>query len=310
SGADPNRIRLSFDRHVRLRIDKDGSLIIHSPSGEFRQQKPVVYQEISKQRQSVEAEYVLIGDHDIGFRVGEYDHNQTLIIDPILVFSTYLGGAGDDSGSSIARDAAGNIYLAGNTTSANFPTLGGAFSTNKGLTDIFVTKLDPTGASIIYSTYVGGSGLDRADGIADDVSGNAYVVGRVGDTSTDFPTTAGALATTYRGGDFDGIVFKLNSNGNALAYSTFIGGEDNYSTEGIAVDASGHAYITGGTRSIWFPTTITAYQGNRSGDTDAFLAKLNSTGSALLYSTYLGGSGTDRGSGVAIDASGNAYLAG
>src|SRR5207245_9200357 len=132
---------------------------------------------------------------------------------------------------------------------------GAAFSTNKGLTDIFITKIDPTGSSIIYSTYTGGSGIDRADGITVDASGNAYVVGRVGDTSTDFPTTAGALATTYRGGDFDGILFKLNPQGNALVYSTFIGGEDNDSTEGVAVDTSGNAYITGGTRSSGFPLT-------------------------------------------------------
>src|SRR6202022_623931 len=168
------------------------------------------------------------------------------------------------------------------------------FSTNAGLSDIFVTKIDAAGANVIYSTYVGGSGLDRGDGIAVDNNGNAYVVGRVDSSSTNFPTTPGALAATYRGGDFDGFVFKLNPQGNGLVYSAFLGGEENDSTEGVAVDAAGNAYVTGGTKSTGFPTTGNAYQGNRGGDTDAFLTKINATGSSLLYSTYLGGSGTDR----------------
>src|SRR5207249_6592756 len=138
-----------------------------------------------------------------------------------------------------------------------------------------------------YSTYIGGGGLDRADGIAIDGSGDAYVVGRVGDTSTDFPTTAGALATTYRGGDFDGVAFKLNPQGNALVYSTYIGGEDNDSTEGEAVDSAGSAYLTGGTRSQGFPVTGTGFQFTRSEDTDGYLMRLNSTATGLIYSTFL-----------------------
>ena len=173
-----------------------------------------------------------------------------------------------------------------------------------------MTKIDAAGANIIYSTYVGGSGLDRGDGIAIDSSGNAFVVGRVDSSSINFPTTPGAFASSYRGGDFDGVVFKLNAQGNGLVYSAYLGGEENDSTEGVAVDAAGNAYVTGGTKSSGFPTTGNAYQGNRGGDTDAFLTKINPTGSSLLYSSYLGGSGTDRGSGVAIDANGNAYIAG
>ena len=309
-GGNPKSIRLSFDQYARIHLDEGGNLIISSRDGTVAQPRPVAYQDVAGKRQPIAVDYVLGGSHEVGFRIGEYDHSRTLVIDPTLIFSTYLGGAGDDTGSSVARDSTGNIYIAGSTTSTNFPTVGAAYANNKGLTDVFVTKLNPAGTTIIYSTYIGGSGIDRADGLAVDASGNAYVVGRAGDTSTDFPTTAGSLATTYRGGDFDGIVFKLNSAGNALVYSSFIGAEDNDSVEGIAVDASGNAYLTGGTRSVGFPTTVTAYQGNRSGDTDAFLAKLNPNGSALLYSTYLGGSGTDRGSGVAIDTSGHAYVAG
>jgi uncharacterized repeat protein (TIGR01451 family) len=309
-GADPRVIRLAFDSHVRPSLAQNGDLVLKGGKTELFERKPVVYQEINGERQMIEGHYVLLGNREAGFAVGEYDRTQPLVIDPTLVYSTYLGGSGDDLGSSIAIDASNNVYIAGTTSSANFPTHGPAFPNTAGLSDIFVTKIDPTGGNIVYSTYIGGAGLDRADGIAIDGSGNAYVVGRVGSTSTDFPTTAGALATTYRGGDFDGVLFKLNAQGNALVYSTFIGGEDNDSTEGIAVDASGNAYITGGTRSNGFPITSSAFQSSRAGDTDAYLTKLNSSGSAVLYSTLLGGGSTDRGSGVVVDSSGNAYVAG
>ena len=309
-GADPQVIRLAFDAQVRPSISQNGDLVLKSGTTELFERKPVVYQEINGERRMIEGHYVLLGNREAGFKIGEYDRTQPLVIDPTLVYSTYLGGSGDDLGSSIAIDGSNNVYIAGTTSSANFPTHGPAFPNSAGLSDIFVTKIDPTGGNIVYSTYIGGGGLDRADGIAIDGGGNAYVVGRVGDTSTDFPTTAGALATTYRGGDFDGVLFKLNPQGNALVYSTFIGGEDNDSTEGIAVDLNGNAYITGGTRSNGFPLTASGFQSFRTGDTDAYLTKLNSAGSAVLYSTLLGGGSTDRGSGVAVDSSGNAYVAG
>jgi len=309
-GADPSAIRLAFDRGVHPGISAKGDLVLKTKGVELIQRKPIVHQTINGQRRTIAGSYQLLPNREVGFEVAEYDHGQPLVIDPTLVYSTYLGGSGDDSGSSIAIDASGNVYVAGTTASTNFPTRTPAFATNKGLSDIFVTKIDSAGANIIYSTYIGGSGLDRADGIAIDASGNAYVVGRVGDTSVDFPTTAGSLAPTYRGGDFDGIVFKLNPTGNALVYSSFIGGEDNDSTEGIAVDASGNAYLTGGTRSSGFPTTASAFQSFRAGDTDAYLMKLNPSGSAALYSTLLGGGATDRGSGVVVDSSGRAYIAG
>ncbi len=309
-GADPQTIRLIFDSGVRPRISDEGDLVLHTSGGEVRQRKPVIYQEIDGQRQWIAGHFVLVGRQQAGFAVGSYDRTKALVIDPTLVYSTYLGGSADDLGSSIAVDSSNNIYIAGTTSSTNFPLLGAAFGTNAGLADIFVTKIDAAGANVIYSTYVGGSGQDRGDGIAVDSNGNAYVVGRIDSLSMNFPATAGSFASTYRGGDFDGVVFKLNSQGNALAYSGFLGAEENDSVEGVVVDSTGIAYVTGGTKSTGFPTTGNAYQPTRAGDTDAFLAKINSAGSALLYATYLGGSGTDRGSGVAIDQSGNAYLAG
>jgi aldose sugar dehydrogenase len=309
-GADPRAIRLAFDRGVRPRISADGDLILRSKDISVVERKPLIYQNVNGARRTVEGHYALLRHREVAFEIGEYDRTKPLVIDPTLVYSTYLGGSGDDSGSSIAIDTSGNVYIAGTTASTNFPTHGPAYPNNKGLSDIFVTKIDSTGSNIVYSTYIGGSGLDRADGITLDSSGNAYVVGRVGDTSVDFPTTPGSLAPTYRGGDFDGVVFKLNAAGNNLVYSSFIGGEDNDSTEGIAVDSAGNAYLTGGTRSSGFPVKSSGFQSFRAGDTDAYLTKLDPSGSTVLYSTMLGGSATDRGSGVVVDSNGNAFISG
>jgi glucose/arabinose dehydrogenase len=309
-GTDPRMIRLTFAVPVRPRITSTGDLALRISGGEVRQPKPVVYQEIDGQRHPVAGQFVLLDKQTAGFAVGPYDHTRELVIDPTLVYATYLGGGGDDLGSSIAVDSNNNIYVAGTTSSTNFPLQGAAFGTNAGLADIFVTKIDAAGANVLYSTYIGGSGQDRGDGLAVDANGNAFVVGRVDSSSTNFPATTGSFGPSYRGGDFDGVVFKLNAQGSALVYSGFLGGEENDSSEGVVVDAAGNAYVTGGTKSTGFPTSVGAYQGTRAGDTDAFLTKINASGSALLFSTYLGGSGTDRGSGIAIDASGNAYLSG
>jgi uncharacterized repeat protein (TIGR01451 family) len=307
--ADPAAIRMTF-RGVQPRVSEAGELVLNTARGEIRQQKPIVYQEIDGQRRLIDGHFSLVDKHVVAFAVGAYDHTKPLTIDPTLVYSTYFGGAGDDLGSSIAVDSSNNIYIAGTTSSINFPLHGPAFGSNAGLADIFVTKIDAAGANVLYSTYVGGSGQDRGDGLTIDSNGNAYVVGRVDSMSTNFPTTPGSFAPNYRGGDFDGIVFKLNAQGNGLVYSGFLGAEENDSVEGVTVDPAGIAYVTGGTKSTGFPTTGNAYQSTRAGDTDAFLVKINSAGSALLYATYLGGSGTDRGSGVVIDSSGNAYIAG
>jgi uncharacterized repeat protein (TIGR01451 family) len=309
-GADPDAIRLQLDPQTRARISRGGDLVLRRGDFEVIQRKPNIYQDVDGERREIKGHYGITTNRRLAFQIGSYDRNRPLIIDPTLVYSTYLGGGGDDSGSSIAIDNSGNVYVAGTTASLNFPTKNPAFPNNKGLADVFVTKIDPNGANIIYSTYIGGSGLDRADGIAVDAGGNAFVVGRVDSTSTDFPTTVGSFGTTYRGGDFDGFVCKLNAQGNGLIYSGFLGGEENDSVEGIAVDANGVAYVTGGTKSNAFPSTGNTYQGQRAGDTDAFLTKINAGGSGFLYSTYLGGSGTDRGSGVVIDGNGLAYVAG
>jgi hypothetical protein len=314
-GADPKKIVLGFKGAERLEIDAQGDLVLHAARGDVRLRKPVIYQEIDGTRRDIEGGYVPRGVKQIGFNVAAYDRSRPLVIDPVLAYSTYLGGSGGDSGIRIALDAGGNAYVTGNTMSIDFPTTPGAFQlTFRGGGiffggDAFVTKLDPTGSTLVYSTFLGGSGFDRGYGIVVDADGHAYVTGYT--ASVDFPTTVGALQTTS-GGSSDAFITKLNPTGSALVYSTYLGGSGgDASYGGIAVDAAGNAYVAGTTESLNFPTTPGAFQLARGCcGGDAFVAKLNPTGSGLVYSTYLGGGNSDGANGIAVDAAGNAYVAG
>jgi Beta-propeller repeat/Phage integrase family len=227
-----------------------------------------------------------------------------------LVYTTFLGGNSGDVGRGIAVDDSGNAYMTGDTSSTNFPTTSGAFQTVSGGYDAFVTKLNTDGTALVYSTYLGGIGFYNGGyGIAVDSSGNAYVTG--GTSTTTFPTTSGAFQTVFGGGgQSDAFVTKLNASGTALIYSTYLGGNNGDVGYGIGVDGSGNAYVTGISNSTNFPTTSGAFQTVFGGTSDAFVTKLNATGSALVYSTYLGGNASDYGNGIAVDASGNAYVTG
>ena len=223
-----------------------------------------------------------------------------------LVYSTYLGGSGDDDVQVIAVDGSGNAYVTGNTTSTNFPTASPFQSSNGGGgNDAFVTKLNAAGSALVYSTYLGGSGSDNGRAVAADSSGNAYVTGEA--SSTDFPTASPFQSSN--GGSSDAFVTKFNAAGSALGYSTYLGGSGPDVGRGIAVDSSGNAYVTGSTTSTDLPAA-NPFQAANAGSDDAFVAKLNPAGSALVYSTYLGGGGTDAGNDIAVDSSGNAYVAG
>ena len=225
-----------------------------------------------------------------------------------LVYSTYLGGTNTDEGRGIVVDGSGNAYVTGITASVDFPTFKPfQASYGGGPSKAFVTKLDPSGSLLVYSTYLGGTGQDAGNAIAVDSSGNVYLTGLT--ESPDFPTTTGAL---WRGprGPSDAFVAKLDPTGSTLVYSTYLGGSGNDNGFGIAVDASGNAYVTGTTDSADFPTAVPYMNAFRGGTTDAFVSKLNVGGSAILYSTYLGGSGRDEGRGIALDAAGNIYVAG
>lgn len=225
-----------------------------------------------------------------------------------LVYSTFIGGSSSDYGYGIAVDGSGNAYVTGETNSPSFPTTAGAFdTTHNGAVDAFVAKLDPAGSSLLYSTFIGGAADDYGSSIAVDVAGNAFVTGSSG--STTFPTTAGAFDTTHNGG-FDAFVTKLNAAGSALVYSTFIGGSVSDDVYGLAVDASGNAYVTGETDSTTYPTTAGAFDTTYNGVVDAFVTKLNAAGSALVYSTFLGGNADDGGYGITADSAGNAFVTG
>ncbi len=320
-GADPKKIVLGFRGMDKLEIDTQGDLVLHTAQGDIRQKRPVVYQEIDGVRHEIDGGYVRKSANRVGFKVAAYDRSQPLVIDPILAYSTYLGGSreepfsvtgnGDDLGRGIAVDTAGNAYVTGYTGSHHFPTTAGAFQPTfgGGQYDAFVTKLDPTGSALVYSTYLGGNGGIYGIGIAVDAAGNAYVTGAA---SADFPTTPGAFQTAFAGGfGLDAFVTKLNPTGSALVYSTYLGGSGSDSSRGIAVDADGNAYVTG-YAGPGFPTTPAAFQPAYGGgnEGDAFVAKLNPAGSALVYSTFLGGSSGESANGIAVDADGNAYVTG
>jgi hypothetical protein len=315
-GAKVTNIRLAYRGAGALSLDKAGNLLIPTPLGVLRDERPRSYQEIHGRRVPVASRFSLAANHAraYGVAVGQYDSQQPLVIDPGLVYSTFLGGSTTDFGNGIAVDAAGDAHVTGFTVSSDFPTSVGAFDTSQnggGSSDAFVTKLNPAGTALLYSTYLGGSSADVGRGIALDAAGDAYVTGQTG--SSDFPTSGGAFDTSHNGGS-DVFVTKLNPAGSALVYSTFLGGSGLDQGTGIALDGVGDAYLTGQTASSDFPSSVgafdTSHNGGDGAPDDAFATKLNPLGSALLYSTYLGGSGNDVGFGIALDPAGDAYLTG
>ncbi|MEP7341654.1 MAG: SBBP repeat-containing protein [Acidobacteriota bacterium] len=309
-GTDPGQIRLAFDGAKSLKLDANGDLIVCMPGGEMRQHRPVVYQEINGQRRSVSGEYVIRGD-EVRFAIGDYDHSLSLTIDPVLAYSTFLGGSRQDSGQSIAVDAAGNAYIAGYTESLDFPAVNQMIPVINTSLKVLVIKLNATGSGApVYTTLVGGRYDDWANAIAVDAAGNAYVTGRVSSTSFPiFPTgPAGSAAQPKKAGNDDAFVLKLNPVGNQLLYSTFLGGSGTDEARGIAVDAAGNAYVAGQTISSNFPLKNAMLSNLRT--SDAFVTKVNPTGTQFIYSTYLGGSGRDDALGVAVDAKGSAYVTG
>jgi hypothetical protein len=308
-GANPSAIQLSFQGTQGVKIDSQGNLVLHTSGGDVVEQAPVLYQDSNGVRQSVSGHYVLEGNGEVGFAVGPYDPGRPLVIDPTysLVYSTYLGGKGTDAGYGIAVDSAGNAYVTGLTASTNFPTQNPWQKSNAGGNDVFVTKLNASGSGLVYSTYLGGSGDDDGSGIAVDTSGNAYVTGFT--TSTNFPTLNAFQPAS--GGGTDAFVAKLNATGT-LVYSSYLGGSGSDTGYGIAVDGSGDAYVGITTQSANMPVTPGAFQTtlDAGGYPDGFIAKVNPSGSALVYGTYLGGSFGTSVYGIAVDTAGEAYLTG
>jgi Glucodextranase, domain B/Bacterial Ig-like domain (group 2)/Beta-propeller repeat/PQQ-like domain len=326
-GANPNVIRLHVKAKGRLVITKDGRLEVGTLGGSFELHNPEIYQLEGSKRKPVDGGFVLRGDHEVGFQLAGYDRSKALIIDPTLSYSTYVGGSGSDFAEGLAVDSLGNAYITGFTSSTNFPTLNGYPAAANSNDIAFVSKLNPTGTALLYSTYLGGTGGEFGTGIALDLSGNVYVCGST--FSSDFPLV-NAYQTSLGSSNGNAFVAKINttqSGTSSLVYSTFLGGGGNTTNSigdqafGIAADASGLAYVTGQTVSdastAPFPTSSGAYQSSLANPNgNAFLTVLdtNRSGAAsLAYSTYLGGDSSgfgDFGMGVTTDGLGNAYLTG
>ena len=309
-GTSPSVIAFAVHGADQVTIDAHGDLVMATGTGtgagDVRLQKPVLYQEVEGQRRDIPGGYVLTAEQRVGFQVGAYDATRPLVIDPVLVYATYLGGSGVDYGRAVAVDAAGQAYVTGYTGSLDFPVAGHPVQAHPRGEDAFVAKLNAAGSTLVYATYLGGSGGDSGEGLAVDTAGQAYVTGSTG--SLDFPVAGHPVQAHPRGED--AFVAKLNAAGSALVYATYLGGSGGDSGYGLAVDAAGQAYVTGYTDSLDFPVAGHPVQAHPRGAGDAFVAKLNADGSALVYATYLGGSGGDSGGGLAVDAAGQAYVTG
>ncbi len=406
-GASPSKVQIAFSGATNVHTDANGDLVLSvAGSDDVRLQKPIAYQQIGDEKKLVAANYILNGNNNIEFAIGNYDATLPLIVDPILAYSTYLGGSGIDGANSIALAPDNTAFVAGLTFSSDFPTVH-ALQGNRGggpdfPQDAFVAKISADGSTLLYSTYLGGKDVDVATGIAVDNPGNAYVTGYThspdfpvtfaslnlecggdgrcgaswnpgglivsnafvtklnpagsalifstflgeyeqvqgsgiavdgngnvyvtGQTSVNFtptvpiippalppppfPITSNAFQPTFGGGSLNAFVTKIDPTGSSILYSSYLGGEVEDIGYGITVDSNSNAYVTGVTYSATFPTTPGALQFANGGAGDAFVSKINPAGSALLYSTYIGGTGLDQGNGITVDSTGNAYVAG
>lgn len=339
-GADAGAIRLAFEGARTIHIDSRGDLLVRVDGAELRFYKPVAYQQTGGVKHIVASRFVLKHKNQVVFRLAKYDARKQLVIDPILAYSTYLGGSSIDGANGIAVAPDGTAFVAGGTFSGDFPTAHPLQPNAGGPADFpqdaFVSKISADGSTLLYSTYLGGKNSDVANAIAVDDSGDAYVTGTT--NSPDFPVTPGAWETIC-GGDgecgasynvngflvFNAFVTKLNAEGSALVYSGFLGTYQNDVGTAIALDGNGNAYVTGqaGPQAAVtvflvppaeppgpFPTTAGAFQPTFGGVADAFVTKVSASGSSLAYSSFLGGSDEDIGYGIAADGSGNAYVTG
>jgi hypothetical protein len=317
-GASPKQIALRIEGARKLKLSAQGDLVLSTKLGDVFLHKPRAYQQLAGSQQEVAANFIQRGSRTIGIEVATYDASQPLLIDPILGYSTYLGGTANQLLTGIAADSSGFAYVTGTTTSANFPTVAGGVRTTitNSTGNAIITKLKQDGTGLVYSTFLGGTGAagDSGRAIAVDAAGNAYVVGFT--SSSDFPVDLNAYQPNNKGGG--GFFTKLDPTGANLLYSTYLNGSGTDKLNAIAVDTGGEAYITGSTTSSDFPVVIATALQNTNNVTGsqigtAFLSRIDPTLSgvpSLVYSTYLGGAKEDAGLGVAVDSALNAYIVG
>ncbi len=307
--TDPSIVRWRYAGADHVAVDvTSGDLHIALLGGSvLAEQAPLAWQHINGQDVPVSIAYQLTDDGSIGFKLGDYDADYALTLDPTLAYSTYLGGSQGDTSRDIALDSSGNIYIVGDTLSNDFPT---ATPLHPILTakDVFIAKLSPDGSQLLYATYLGGADREDGYGIAVDGAGNAYVVGNT--QSADFPIV-GAYQSTYNTSALrDGFIAKLNPDGSALLYSTYLGGSDDDIALKIAVDSASKMYVTGITVSTDFPTANAAQNSIIGIGWDIFVTALQANGTSLIYSTYLGGDRIDLLGDIAIDSGSNVYIGG
>ncbi len=323
-GADASRIQFEVKGANSIGTDENGNLLLQTKNGNLRFQLPAIYQESSGQRSPVAGSYNLMDATHFGFQLNKYDSSKPVVIDPVLLYSTYLGGSGTEQPYGIAVDSTGSTYITGYTDSVDFP-LANLGSLPAGNDHVFVAKLDPTGSTLVYADYLGGSGYDYGYGLALDSSNNVYVTGST--ESSDFPVVNALMGTEP--GFYSGFVTKISADGSSVLYSTYLGGNSWDQPSAIAVDGLGQIYVAGSTASTNFPTA-NAYQSSMSANQGGvygyygFVSKITADGSSFVYSTYFGGNSNVQqncGSpcwpqpynavmGLAIDASGNAYVDG
>ncbi len=313
--ADPRAIELSFADVDEVSVNAEGELVLRAAGAEVRQRKPVIYQEVNGQRQTVTGGYVQTGAREFGFEISDYDRELPLVIDPVILYASFLGGSDTEFAEVIERDAAGNLYVAGRTISTDFPVTAQALRKTAApiQEDVFIAKLNPSGTALIYATYLGSeTAVDWVFGMAVDAAGNACLTGRT--YAADFPITSNAAQKTYAG-PYEGFVVKLNATGSTLLYSTFLGGSSSDEGRDIAVDVASNIYVTGKTSSSDFPTTPGAFQRALDGGGNAFMVKYTAVG-GLAYASYYGSFNSDFGVKNAVgiyataDAMGNGYFGG
>ena len=301
----PSLIRIKYQGVTGIAKGNDGSLVVTTRSGSFTELAPDAYQMIAGQKTPVSVSYNIISPNEVGFTVGAYDKSQQLVIDPVMKYGIYLAGIGVADARAITKDSDGDAYVAGKTYTG-FSLSGTDEAPEITGSDAVVVKINPDGSAPLYITYLGGSGEDGAAGIAIDENRNVFVTGST--SSSDFPTFM-PIQPFLRGAT-NAFVLELGPSGDTIIYSTYLGGSKTDNGNAIAIDPQGNAYITGTTTSLDFPTINEFHTYHLNGAQAAFVSKIDSSGSSLVYSGYLGGNAPTTGAGIAVDDTGNAFVTG